>query len=152
MNDKVKEALEKVKNTQKEEEKTEQPEAAQESTYVDPRPDITYCCFITSKPAINFITESGKKVKFTGYRYITADPEIIDYLERQIAAGIRGLTKGDSIISKETDPMEAVRREEALKVLAEQEERARRAVMGETENMGESENFQKFLNSSDVPT
>lgn len=96
--------------------------AQQEADKPEPSEDDTiYQHYSSSRIAVKLITDKGKKVIFTNYQFITADQDIIDYLDAEIKAGMNVVTKGKAMTSEEADPMAALKRKHVAEYLEQQE-------------------------------
>ena len=89
-----------------------------------------------ARKSTQMLTETGKKFSFVNYKLVTIDQEIIDYLDAQIAAGMREVTKGELLTSKEADPMRAIKDAAVAEYKAEQAELAKNAALGISPDMG----------------
>ena len=82
--------------------------------------------YASSRIAMNLVTEAGTKVRFVNHQYITADDEIIAYLDDQIKRGLNVITKGELLTAEDAEYLE----KEAAELVA--------AAKGETRDMGET--------------
>ena len=62
--------------------------------------------YISSLISVQLITTMGKRIKFNNYSYITEEKDCIDYLDDEIAKGLRGIYKGELLTKEESDPKE----------------------------------------------
>jgi len=69
-----------------------------------------YQQYTASRASTCLITPTGKRINFTNYQYYTKDPEIVAYLDREIASGLRGFTKGKVLTAEELNPEAALKR------------------------------------------
>lgn len=83
--------------------------------------------YASSRIAMRLVTTNGKKISFTNYQFITADPDIIDYLDAEIKAGINVITKGKAMTSEEADPMASLKRKHIAEYLEQQKEESAKA-------------------------
>jgi hypothetical protein len=95
----------------------------------------------SSRDGIRIITDKGIRVNFAAHRYVTQDPAVIEYLDREIAAkSLPGVSKGELLASSDLDPMEALRK----KIIADylEKEVAKKAAIaaGDLTDFGNTEN------------
>lgn len=114
--------------------------ATQEEAGAD---ETVYQHYSSSRVAIKLITDKGKKITFTDYQFITADQDIIDYLDTEIKSGMNVVTKGKAMTSEEADPMAALKRRHIAEYLETQETQAKADALGELRNMGSTEEGSK---------
>jgi len=76
-----------------------------------------YQHYKSARVSTRLITTEGKLITFTNYQFITCDQDCIAYLDTEIDAGIKYITKGELLTHEEADPMVALRR----KIIAEHE-------------------------------
>lgn len=93
----------------------------------------------SAKPSIRLITEKGFRITFTNYTYLTQNEDAIAYLDRQIEAGLQGVTKGEVLTTSDLNPMAKLRKELEAQIRAEMAEEAKNAALGITRDMGETE-------------
>lgn len=98
-----------------------------------------YQHYAYSKAATQLITPKGKKFSFVSHQLITDDPEIIEYLDAEIANGLKVITKGALLTSKESDPMRAVKALGVKEYLEEQAKLAMNNALGVKEDMGSTD-------------
>jgi hypothetical protein len=72
-------------------------------------PDIKYQHYNSSRVAMCMTTYAGKKISFANYTFITADPDIIQYLDTEIDRGLNTVTKGKLLTTAEADPMKILK-------------------------------------------
>lgn len=83
-----------------------------------------YQHFTSARISTCFITPGGKRVNFTNYEYYTKDPEIIAYLEKEIASNPRcGVTVGEKVAAEDINPMAALKRKHIQEFLESQKGR-----------------------------
>lgn len=82
-----------------------------------------YQQYTSSRVSTTLITPSGKRIRFSNYQYYTVDSDIINYLDKEIAAGLKGFIKGKLLTSAELDPEAAKKREIIEEFKASQEGR-----------------------------
>ena len=82
-----------------------------------------YQQYTSARVSTCLITQSGKRINFTNYQYSTKDPEIIAYLDREIANGLIGFTKGKRVTAEELNPEIAKKRKIIEEFKASQEGR-----------------------------
>lgn len=124
MNDKTKEQLDKLKGT------TAPAQPAQEEEFQQ---------YNSAKPSVRLITEAGFRITFTNYTYLTQNEDAISYLDRQIASGLQGITKGEVVTTSDLDPMAKLRKELEAKIREELAQEAANAAKGITRDMGDTE-------------
>ena len=89
-----------------------------------------------SRAATQMITPTGKKFSFVNHKLITADSEIIEHLNAEIAKGLNVITKGAFLTSKEADPMRAIKDAAVAEYKKEQEELIKNKALGINPDMG----------------
>ena len=94
--------------------------------------------YASSRIAMNLVTEAGTKVRFVNHQYITADDEIIAYLDDQIKRGLNVVTKGELLTAEDADPMTALKRKHIAEYLEKEAAELVAAAKGETRDMGET--------------
>jgi len=82
-----------------------------------------YQQYSSSRISTCMIAPSGKRINFTNYEYYTKDAEIIAFLDGEIDAGIRVITKGDLVTKSELSPAAALKRKHIEEFKASQEGR-----------------------------
>ena len=92
-----------------------------------------YQQYTAAKVSTCLITSTGKRINFTNYQYYTKDPEIIRYLDREIANGLIGFIRGKMLTAAELDPETAKKREIIEEFKASQEGRE----FGDTKSIAE---------------
>jgi len=70
-----------------------------------------------SRPNVRMVTLTGKPITFINFQFITADKDVIEYLDSEIDQGLGIITKGKLMTAEEADPMAALKR----KIIAEYE-------------------------------
>ena len=110
---------------------------------VAPVQEVEYQQYTSARVSTCLITPSGKRVNFTNYQYYTNDPEIVRYLDAEIARGLSNFTKGEMLTADELDPETAKRRKIIDEFKASQEGRE----FGNTKDVSERTNV---LSSSEV--
>lgn len=89
----------------------------------DPEQEPEYQQYSSSRISTCMIVPGGKRINFTNYEYYTKDPEIIAYLDKEIAAGMRVITKGKMVSQDDLNPAAALRRKTIEEFKASQEGR-----------------------------
>ena len=102
-------------------------------------PELKFQHYACAKQATQMITDAGKKFAFVNHKLITRDQDIMEYLDREIDAGLRGITKGDLLTATESDPMRAIKEAGVREYLEKQAELAKQAALGNTPDMGDYE-------------
>jgi len=69
-----------------------------------------YQVFTSPKLSFRMMTPKGRRIYFIAGKCITKVKEEIEYLDSEIEAGIRFITKGEAITSEDLDPMVALRK------------------------------------------
>ena len=82
-----------------------------------------YQQYTASKVSTCLVTPGGKRINFTNYQTYTKDPEIIAYLDAEIAGGLTNFTKGKLLTAEELNPEAAKKREIIEEFKASQEGR-----------------------------
>lgn len=94
----------------------------------------------SAKISMRLISVLGTKIVFINHEFITADPDAIEYLNTEIARGLPGITKGALLTREEADPMSAIKKQWEVEFKAKQAEDIRKAALGESKDMGETNN------------
>jgi len=76
--------------------------------------------YSSPKSSFRMMTPKGRRINFIKGKHITCIPEEIEYLDDEIAAGIRFITKGEPVTSEDLDPMAALKKRLRAEILAEQ--------------------------------
>lgn len=97
-----------------------------------------YQLYNSSRNSMRMITTTGRKITFVGYKYMTCEKEIIEYLDDEIDKGLNVVTKGELLTSKEADPMEALKMKHIKEYLAKEQQELLEAVSGKTKDMGDT--------------
>ena len=92
--------------------------------------------YASAKQSIQLLTERGKKICFIGFKFITDDPDCIEYLNREIKDLTLGITKGKLLTAEEADPMSAYKKKVIAEYLAKQIEAKKAEAAGEFQDMG----------------
>jgi hypothetical protein len=90
--------------------KSYSPESPAPKETVPSIPEIKYQHYNSSRVAMRMITYGGKAISFANYKFITADPDIIQYLDTEIERGLNTVTKGELLTTDEADPMKALKK------------------------------------------
>jgi hypothetical protein len=115
--------------------KTAAESVATAAAALDPLAPIKYQHYSSSRVSTRLVTPAGRPIAFAHYKFITSDQECIDYLDDEIAKGLRDVVKGELLTHEESDPMavykkqviaeyEAGKAEEALKTATQNSEYA----------------------------
>lgn len=92
----------------------------------------------SSRPSTRLITDTGIRIVFTKFGYMTDQQDVIDYLDREIAAGLNVIQKGELLTAKESDPMERLRQQHIAEYVAEQKQAKIDAIEGKQRDFGET--------------
>ena len=92
-----------------------------------------------AKAAVRLITREGIRITFTNFQYLTQNPDVIDYLDEEIAKGLQGITKGGVLSTSDLDPMQSMRKQARADLMAELEQEALDEAKGVSKDMGETE-------------
>lgn len=84
------------------------PPAPTPTEEVEPIKFQHYSC---SRIAMNLITPQGGKIAFVKYAFITADEDLITFLDSEIKNGLREVTKGELLTAEEADPMAVLKKQ-----------------------------------------
>ncbi len=112
--------------------------------------DVKYQHYTSSRISMRIVTPIGRVINFVNYKYITANEELISYLDSQIKAGMNSITKGELLTLKEADPMESLKQRIIDEFLAEQAERAKLAPT--IPNFGDTKTKQELAASINPAT
>jgi len=99
-------------------------------------PERKFQHYKCSRRSMKMITKKGRLIIFINFKFITDDVEYIEYLDTEIASGLRDVTKGALMTSEEADPMTALRRKFFAEFAAEEAEKVRAKALGEFPEMG----------------
>ena len=99
-------------------------------------PEASFQQYKSSRHSTRMITPAGKKIAFMNFQFITSDQECIDYLDAEIEAGIRTITKGEKLTTKEIDPMARLKAEIIAEHEAKKTKDALAAFQGKSRDMG----------------
>jgi len=114
-------------------------------------PAIKYQHYKCSRTAMRLITKKGKKVIFTGFEFLTADKDIIAYLDDEIEQGMNIIVKGELLTAEQTDPMAALKRKWLAEHLASEQKEKGDAANGLFKNLGDH-NLNKLMPGSSRET
>jgi len=105
-----------------------------------------YSHYKSSRPAVRLITDLGIRIKFVNFELLTDDPDVIEYLDAQIARnGVPGISKSkDTVTLSDRDPMVKLEKDMRAKLELEYEQRLVDAAKGVTRNMGSTEGAVKI--------
>lgn len=79
-----------------------------------------YQHYISAKQHTKLVTPTGRMIPFVNFKFITNDPELIAYLDKEIELRIPGITKGELLTHEEADPMQALRNKHIMEYLAKE--------------------------------
>jgi len=100
--------------------------------------ELKYQHYSSSRVAMNLVTKKGKHISFTNFQFITADKDLISYIDEEIDQGLNVVTKGKLMTVEEADPMAKLKADLKKEILAEQGEAAKKAALGIEQDMGNS--------------
>ena len=107
------------------------------NTTNDQEEEAKFQHYKSARIAMRMLTDSGKKIIFTGYEFLTQDPELIEYLDKQISLSRTiGIIKGELITMSERNPMETMKRKIIAEHEAKKAEAAKNKSLGITQDMG----------------
>lgn len=92
--------------------------------------------YTSARSSTRLITESGFRITFTNFQYLTQNEEAIAYLDEQIKLGLAGITKGKVLTTSDLNPMEALRKTMEAEIRAKIAEEAKNEALGITKDMG----------------
>lgn len=98
----------------------------------------SYQHYSSSRIAMRMITPTGKRITFTNFTFITADDEVIAYIDSEIAQGLREVKKGKRMTHAEADPMQALKRQIIKEYEADKAKQAAKPAE-EKKDLGSSE-------------
>lgn len=99
----------------------------------------------SARPAVCVITDTGIKIKFAGYEYLTTQEAEIEYLDKQIKiGGLPGITKGELLTMEERDPMAALERKIRKELEEKYAQKAKDDALGISRDMGKTEGANKL--------
>lgn len=121
MNDTTKEALAKIKAGSS-------PAPTLTATDVSVPEQVTPKCgffqhYLCSRISNILITPKGTKITFTNYELFTDDPDVVHYLDTEIEAGLKIISRGRIVSKEDTQPMAALKRKHIEEFLASQQGR-----------------------------
>lgn len=83
--------------------------------------EILYHVYISSKTNQRIAMTSGKLLTIIASKLITCQADEIAFLDECIATGFPGLSKGESVLASDLDPMNALRKKFYAEFVAAQE-------------------------------
>lgn len=105
----------------------------------DPNAIKEFQTYKSSRRAMQMLTETGRKIRFTEFLFITKDRELIAYLDSEIELGSRDITKGEKVSTDERDPMAVLRAKHFKEFQDMQAKEAANRALGITRDMGKTE-------------
>ena len=75
--------------------------------------------YTSSMQAHKIVRKDGKVLNIVNGKYITSDEGDIEFLDAEIKAGFKYLTKGEPVTSEQADPMAALRAQIKREAVAE---------------------------------
>ena len=121
---------------------------AKEDTKEDAPVEAQFQQYKSARPAVRLVTYSGLRLTFTNFQFLTQSEEAIDYLDSEIARGLQGISKGDVLTTSDLDPMQSMRKQVRAELLAEIQAAAANEAVGNSRDMGETENKAKISPAS----
>ena len=121
---------------------------AKEDTKEDAPVEAQFQQYKSARPAVRLVTYSGLRLTFTNFQFLTQSEEAIDYLDSEIAKGLQGISKGDVLTTSDLDPMQSMRKQVRAELLAELKVAAANEAVGNSRDMGETENKAKISPAS----
>lgn len=98
--------------------------------------EVKFQHYTSARQSVKLLTSSGRSIEFVNFQFITADEELIDYLNNEIRLGLTTITKGELMTAEEADPMVALKRKWQEEYDAELAEKAKKAALGQLPDMG----------------
>ena len=104
----------------------------------EPVLEIKFQHYECARQSTKLLTPTGRAIIFINHEFITSDEGLIEYLNNEIANGLRDVTKGALMTAAEADPMAALKAKwiEEGKKQAQQE--AEQAALGVSADMGDT--------------
>lgn len=93
----------------------------------------------SARSAMRLITTGGIRITFTNFKLLTQNPDVIEYLDKEIKSGLQGVTKGELLTLDEVNPMATLRREIEQEVRAKLIQEAADKAAGVSKDMGSTE-------------
>ena len=121
---------------------------AKEDTKEDAPVEAQFQQYRSARPAVRLVTHSGLRLTFTNFQFLTQSEEAIAYLDSEIAKGLQGISKGDVLTTSDLDPMQSMRKQVRAELLAELKVAAANEAVGNSRDMGETENKAKISPAS----
>ena len=90
-----------------------------------------YQHYASSRVSTRMLTKTGREIKFVNYQFITDDKDLIEYLNGEIDAGLKAITKGELLTHAESNPMEILKAALKKELEAEIEIRIRAEIEAE---------------------
>lgn len=90
-----------------------------------------YQHYASSRVSTRMLTKTGREIKFVNYQFITDDKDLIEYLNGEIAMGLRAITKGELLTHAESNPMEILKAALKKELESEIETRIRAEIEAE---------------------
>lgn len=103
-----------------------------------------YQTYNSSRNSTQMISTKGRKIRFTNFLFITKEQDIIDYLDMEIAAGCRDITKGVKVSTAERDPMALLKAKHIEEYKVQLAKAAADKALGVTKDMGTTEGASKL--------
>jgi len=108
--------------------------------------EVLHAHYVASRPAVRLFTDTGIRIKFVDYNFLTIDPDCITYLDAEIKRnGIPGITRAGDVNISDVSPMETLEDKLRLKILEDLVKEATDAALGKTKDMGTTRDMSQVL-------
>lgn len=111
--------------------KIETPAVVKTEPEVEEKEEKLYQTYRSGLENQKIIMPSGRTLRITGHKYITANQEEIDFLDEEIRLGFPGLKKGEPVTETDLDPMTALRK----KIAAEERDKIMKEIEAGTSDI-----------------
>lgn len=104
----------------------------------EPKED-TYQQYTSVRHGIRILTDKGIRCNFAGGEFVTKDPDVIAYFNKELSkqpSGLPGITKGELLLTSDLDPMEKLRKKFFAEFQAQEEAKRIAAALGQSPDMG----------------
>ena len=89
-----------------------------------PKEERQYQTYFHSMSSSKMLTDKGTPIIFQEHKCYTDVQEVMDYLDKEIAGGLKLITKGELVTSEDLDPMAAIKKRVIAEYLKDQEKLA----------------------------
>lgn len=97
---------------------------------------ILYQSYASSRSSMRMITDTGVRIIFVAFQFLTVDESVIAYLDSQIKVGGTGVTKGEKMPLVDPDPMKTLKEKHFAEFEAQQRTQVAAIANGDLRDMG----------------